>query len=117
MALHTALPIYKVAYDLLITVTDLVKHMPRDFKRSIGGELGQECVRIVVLIFRANSARDKRPHLDELIERLQVAELLLRLSRDMRLISTAGYAKAVELTNSVGKQAGGWRRSATSPAS
>lgn len=113
MALHTNLPIYKVAYDLLDVVTDLVKNMPRDFKQSIGGKISQECVEIVVLIFRANCAREKAPHLGELIERLQVAELLLRLSRDKRLISTAQYAKAIELTNSVGKQANGWRRSAS----
>jgi hypothetical protein len=116
MALHTQLPIYKVAYDLLDVVTDLVKNMPRDFKASIGGKISQECVEIVVLIFRAKCAREKGPHLDDLIERLQVTELLLRLSRDKRLISTGQYARAVELTNSVGKQAGGWRRSAMSPA-
>ena len=28
MAIHTNLPIYKVAYDLLDAVTDLVKNMP-----------------------------------------------------------------------------------------
>ena len=116
MALHTELPIYKVAYDLLDAITDLAKNMPRDFKASIGGKLRDECVEIVVLIFRANTAQEKAPHLSTLIERLQVAELLLRLSRDKRLISTGQYAKAIELTNSVGKQAGGWRRSALSPA-
>jgi hypothetical protein len=99
MALHTNLPIYKVAYDLLDIITDLAKNMPRDFKASIGGKLRDECVDIVVLIFRANVAREKAPHLGTLIERLQVAELLLRLSRDKRLISTGQYAKAIELTN------------------
>jgi len=116
MAIHTALPIYKVAYNLLDVITDLVKNMPRDFKNSIGSKISNEIVEIMVLVFRANCARDKAPHLDELIERLQVAELLLRLSRDKHLISTSQYAKATELTQSVGKQAGGWRRSA-SPAS
>ena len=117
MAISTNLPIYKVAYDLLNVTTELVKHMPRDFKNSIGSKISAECVEIVVLIFRANCAREKAPHLGELIERLQVAELLLRLSRDKRLISTSGYAQAIELTSSVGKQASGWRRSALSPAS
>ncbi|ENO76551.1 hypothetical protein B447_17446 [Thauera sp. 27] len=117
MALHTTLPIYKVAYDLLDAITDLAKNMPRDFKASIGGKLRDECVEIVVLIFRANTARAKAPHLEALIERLQVTELLLRLGRDKRLISTGQYAKAVELTTSIGRQAGGWRRSAMSPVS
>jgi hypothetical protein len=116
MALHTNLPIYKVAYDLLNVITDLAKNMPRDLKASIGGKLCDECVEIVTLIFRANVATHKVVHLTDLIERLQVAELLLRLSMDKRLISARQYANAVALTQSVGKQAGGWRRNATSPA-
>jgi len=117
MALHTQLPIYRAAYDLLDVVTDLAKNMPRDFKASLGGKIRDEVVEITVLVFRANTAREKAPHLQGLIERLQVAELLLRLSRDKRLIAVKQYARAVELTTSIGKQASGWRRSATSPAS
>ena len=116
MALHTQLPIYKVAYGLFDAIMDLAKNMPRDFKASIGGKLRDECIEILTLIFRANVARDKSPHLGALIERLQVAELLLRLARDKRLISTGQYAKAVEATQSIGKQATGWRKSAVSPA-
>lgn len=88
MALHSDLPIYKVAYDLLGVVAQLVKNMPREFKQSIGGKIRDECIDIATLVFRANVARDKAPHLLELIERLQVAELLLRLARDLRFIST-----------------------------
>jgi len=52
-----------------------------------------------------------------LLERLQVVELILRLSKDMRLISTKQYAQVVELTEEVGKQATGWKKhSAASPA-
>ena len=36
MALHTQLPIFKVAYDLLDVATDLVRNMPRDYSQSIG---------------------------------------------------------------------------------
>jgi len=55
MALHTTLPIYRVAYELFDVITDLAKNMPRDFKHSIGGKLRDECVDIVTLIFRANA--------------------------------------------------------------
>ena len=116
MAIHTNLPIYKVAYDLFSHVTQITRNMPRDFRASVGGKIRDECVELLVLIFRANSAADKTPHLGALIERLQVAELLLRLSRDMHFISTTQYARAIELTSSVGKQANGWRKhSASSP--
>ena len=117
MANHTDLPISKVAYDLLVVATDLTKNMPRDFKASVGKEIRDECVRLTVLIFRANVAADKTPYLDKLLERAQVIELLFRLSKDLRFISVAQYARAIALTSMIGKQAGGWKKyTASSPA-
>ena len=115
MAIHTDLPIYKVAYNLLDVVTELVKHMDRNFKRSIGEKISNECIEIVVLVFRANVAQDKEPHLMELLERVQVINLMLRLGQDKGIIARPGYAKAVEMSTSIGKQANGWRRAARRP--
>jgi hypothetical protein len=117
MANHQHLPIYRVAYDLFNLVTNIVANMRRDFKQSIGNEINRDCLRIVVLIARANAARDKTPYLNELLERLQVVEFLCRITCDKKLISPGKYASVIELTNSVGKQASGWRRSPASPVS
>jgi hypothetical protein len=117
MALAHELPIYKQTYDLLSLSIDITKNFPRDFKRSYGEKIRTECVDMTVLIFRANVSRQKTPHIQELRERLQVTELLLRMSRDKRWISVPQYASAVELTQSIGKQATGWERYAkASPA-
>ena len=116
MAIHTNLPIYKVTYDLFSLVTQITRNMPRDFRASVGGKIRDECVDLLVLIYRANSSEDKVPHLTALLERLQVTELLLRLSRDMHFISTKQYAQCIAQTNNIGKQANGWRKaSASSP--
>ncbi|WP_317205462.1 four helix bundle protein [Janthinobacterium sp.] len=116
MAIHTSLPIYKVAYELLGAATDLTKNMPRDYKASMGGKIRDECIEITTLIFRANVSRNKTPLLDTLLERVQVAELLFRLSRDKHFISIGQYARAIALTDQIGRQANGWRRhSAPSP--
>ncbi|MEO5738356.1 MAG: four helix bundle protein, partial [Variovorax sp.] len=69
-----------------------------------------------VLIGRANAARDKAPHITELLEHQHVVELLLRLAHDKRFISAKQWAASVELSNRVGKQAGGWlKHSRTAP--
>lgn len=116
MALSKELPIYKAAYDLLSVSVDYVVNMNRAFKGAIGGRLSELCIEVVLQILKANSARDKAPHLEVLLERVSELELLLRLCVDKRLISKLQYAKAIELTASVGKQANGWRRHhATSP--
>ncbi len=115
MALASTLPIYRVTYDLLQVATRITKDMPRDYKQSLGGKIREECVELVVLIYRANCSRDKRPHLETLQEHLQVVTLLLRLSKDLRLISTGQFAQTVELTDQIGRQSSGWLKSASSP--
>ena len=110
MAIHTELPIYKLAYDLLGIAADLVKNMPRDFKGSFGKKINEECIEILVLIARANTARQKVSHIEDLLERVRVAELLIRLARDKRFISIPQYAEAVKLTGQVGRQATGWKK-------
>lgn len=116
MALHHELPIYKVAYDLLALVTNVRRNMPRDVKQDLGKAISKECVCIVVLIFNANVAREKAAYLLQLVERVEVVNLLMRLSRDLRFIPTKQYAAAIALTASIGRQATGWRKaSASSP--
>jgi len=115
MAQHTQLPIYKVVYDLLNIVADIHTNMDRSFKRTIGEKIISECVELTVLVFRANVSRDKAPYLTELIERLQVIELLLRLGKDKGIIHRPAWARAIEQTTSIGKQANGWRKSASRP--
>lgn len=115
MALASTLPIYRVTYELLQIVTRITKDMPRDYKQSLGGKIREECVELTVLIYRANCSRHKRPYLETLQEHLQVVMLMLRLSKDMRLISTGQFAQTIELTDQIGRQASAWLK-ASSPA-
>lgn len=104
------LPIYKTSYELMKLVVESVRHFPRDFRPTLGARLNDESVKLVVAIYKANAAIDKRACIAELLESLQVVELLLKLSFDLRLIATKQYSKSVEITGEVGKQAGGWKK-------
>lgn len=120
MALHHELPIYKAAFDFLSLSIDLTRNIPRDFKRSLGDKVRDECVEIMTLIFRANvvDGAEKVPYIKEILERTEVLNLLLRVFVDKQFISKTQYAKAIAMTGSIGKQAGGWKKhSAASPAS
>jgi hypothetical protein len=115
MAIHTQLPIYKVAYDLLDASVDFVANMPRAFKPVIGGRVSQLCLDLVLLIYRANCAREKVPHIELILERTQELEMWFRLLSDKRFISKAQHAKAIALTTSIGKQATGWKKHHATP--
>lgn len=118
MAIAQHLPIYKLASDLTSLAADLTKNMPRDFKRTLGEKVLTECIDMSILIFRANAAagQERSTHIQHLLERNQVIELILRLCVDRRLISTRQYARAIEITDQLGRQATGWKKHAAAPA-
>jgi len=108
MAQYQHLPIYKVTYDLLSLVTKRTKEFPRDFKYSLGDKIRNECIDLVVLIYKANSTKDKVEFLNKILERVQVIELMLRLSKDLNLLSVNAFSEIIVLTDSISRQAQGW---------
>ncbi|APE99647.1 four helix bundle protein [Pseudomonas putida] len=116
MALHTELEIHKVAEELLGLSLDLVRNIPRDLKQVVGSKIRDECLQALVLIGRANMARDKLPHLNLLLESVWMLNYLLRALTNKGLISKGQHAKAMKLTASVGRQANAWKKSATASA-
>ncbi|MDR9749883.1 four helix bundle protein [Pseudomonas sp. SZMC_28357] len=117
MAMHTDLQIYKASLGLLQIATNLTRNIPRDLKQSLGKRVIDECIDVLLLIARANSTTDKRPHLTQLVEKVQVIEFLMRLFKESRFISVGQHAGAIEVTTSIGKQASAWKRSTpTAPA-
>lgn len=112
MAQYKHLPIYKTTYDLLAQITQVTKSFPKDFKHSLAARLREECVSLVVFIYKANAARhDRAEWIGSILERMQVIDLLLRLSKDMRFISVKQFSDTVLLTDSIGRQAQGWLKS------
>lgn len=104
MGLHYNLPIYKATYDLLREVVKTSRNMPRDVKQAVGNVLRDECIGVSLMIYRANVSESKGAHIVELLERVQVIELFLRIALDERFISRGQYARMVELTQSIGRQ-------------
>jgi hypothetical protein len=118
MSLHTELDIFKASYDLLGVADDLVRDIPRAHKPHLGRKIFDECTDLVAAIPLANAERGaaKVPHINQLLQRLEVAKVLFRLCVDKRYISHGQFARTVPLTTY--RQAGPWleRSSASSPA-
>jgi uncharacterized tellurite resistance protein B-like protein len=110
MAMHDQLPIYKIAFDLLSLATDLTRNMPRDLKAGLGAEVRAECIKMLMSIARANSNINKIAHITDIIERNDVVKFLLRLFKEKRYISIKQHAAAIELIESISKQANGWKK-------
>ncbi len=111
MARYQHLPIYKQTYDMMIVMMNTIKTFPRDFKFTMGQDLKHETLSLTTEIYRANSATNKTPHIETIIEKIQVLEFQIRLCVDLRLISKKQYASLIELTSSLLRQAEGWKKS------
>lgn len=112
MAQYQHLPIYKTTYELLVGITQATANFPKAYKYSLGDKLRAEVLEMVVFIFKANSSRTERAANASLfLERLQVVELMLRLSKDLRLMTVKQFAEIVSLSDSLGRQAQGWVKS------
>ncbi|HSW13384.1 MAG TPA: four helix bundle protein [Solimonas sp.] len=111
MALYTELHIYKHGCELLSLAVKVQTQMPRMFKRSLGEKIHEKCMDMLEAMAMANAARDgaRVEQLDTLLQNLRATTALLRVGHEQRLIAPKLWAESVELLDSIGAQAGGWR--------
>ncbi|MBR1425581.1 four helix bundle protein [bacterium] len=108
MAQYYHLPIYKASYDLLIALMFSIKDFPREFKYTVGERIQNAIIELVISIYRANSSREKSDYIKSILESIQYINLLLRITKDLKLITEMRYASFVEQTASIAKQSQGW---------
>ncbi|TXH00345.1 MAG: four helix bundle protein [Candidatus Moraniibacteriota bacterium] len=111
MAQYEHLPIYKQTYDILLRTMVATKDFPREYKFTLGQKIKDELIELVILIYRANSAADKKQHIESILERVQAIQLMMRLSHDMKILPRRHYAALSEMTENLAKQAQGWLKS------
>ena len=114
MALHSDLPIYRTGVQLLALAIKAQEQMPRGVKRSLGDKISSHCVEMLDLMALANATQheERADYIRQLMTQLRAMTVLLRVSHDSRYISTTVWAASVRLLDSIGKQGGGWLKSA-----
>lgn len=110
MAIYTNLPIYKASYSLLLEINRMMPDVPKDCRYSIGQELRQKIMEIIVLIYRANRTRKKVFFISKMRECLLEVQVHIRLMSDMKYISERKYTQLIEQTTSMSKQMAAWER-------
>jgi hypothetical protein len=118
VALHTELPIYRTGMLLLALAFRAQEQMPRGVKRSLGDKISSHCVEMLDLMALANATQhaERAHHIRRLMTELRAMTVLLRVSHDSRYISPKLWAESVRLLASIGKQGGGWLKSAANKA-
>ena len=114
MALHHELPIHRTGTSLLALALKVQEQMPRSMKRSLGEKITQHCVDMLDLMALANASKHevRASYIEELLTKHRAVTVLLRVGFDSHWVSPKLWAESIELLGSIGKQAGGWLKSA-----
>jgi hypothetical protein len=99
MSTKTNLPIYKTVYDLLTEVAKLTADFSRQWKFTLGDRIFTQVEELSVDILEMKESTDT--NFDDLLKRLKRVKLLLRLSKDLHLISIKQFSGTVVLTESI----------------
>ena len=112
MARYEHLPVYKSAMDMTVYFEQIVRHFERYHKYTIGSELRTLSRQAVLLIIKANNARDKVPRLEQLLEKLEEMKVLVRIAKEVKAFNSFhSFEVSVRHLDSVTRQCAGWLKS------
>ena len=109
--IYDNLPVYKATYDLLLQVFRMNRNFQRDYRYTLGENVKNELIALLVCIYQANSTTQKSVYLQKAREHVVVVKLQIRLLMDLKQINLKQYATAAEQIESVSKQLAAWHKS------
>jgi|TARA_B100000959_G_scaffold129935_1_gene136351 hypothetical protein len=110
MGRYNELPVYKASYDLLLEIFRFTKNISKEFKYTVGESLKKETTKLITLIYRANSKKDKYDVIQEARERIEIIRLFIRLMKDLKQISIKRFVLVNKQIENVSKQLTGWQK-------
>jgi hypothetical protein len=112
MATYDQLMIYKQAYDLTSDLMPLTKNMDRGYKFTLGERINNASIEMLICVYRINTSNEHRDrYFISAREQIELIRLLLRLMKDLRLVTTGRFTRLNEMVESISKQLTGWHRS------
>jgi len=109
---YEALPIYRAATTLAVSMERMARGFSRFHKYTTGARLREASTNVVLLVGRAyRRGPDRNDILASLCEAVEELKLLVNLGKEVQAFqSFKQYAQAMEQVVSVARQAEGWRK-------
>ena len=118
MAMHHKLPIHKTGSSLLAHATTILVKMDRQYKRAVGEKFVEHCSDMLNLMALANATRggQRVQHLQDLLAHQRAATTWLRVAMELKVVAPSHWATAVQMLESISKQATRWAATTRQPA-
>lgn len=97
-------------YDFVVWLYPLINRLPKNHRTIIGKTLEELALLLLMSIIKGNKARDnvRKNFQNEASDTLDYLRIMLRLSKDIRLISVKQYLMSAEKLNEIGKMLTSW---------
>lgn len=112
MALFNELSVYKIGYDFLLEIYHRTKGFPREYKFSLGEKMKQASLDLLIDVYKANKSRKEAriTHIENARQSVETLRLLLRISKDLQLLSAKGFASLSMMIQDLSKQLTAWQK-------
>jgi len=103
------------AYDFVLWLLPKVEDFPRAHRFTVGERLTANGLDLLMTLVEAAYARQKSELLEEASRRVNSTRYLLRIAKDLKLMSTSSYGFSAERLEEIGRMVGGWSKAAVKP--
>lgn len=101
------------AYDFVLWLLPKVENFPRTYRFTVGERLTTHGLDLLAALVEAAYARQKSDLLDQASRKVNSTRYLLRLAKDLKMMSIDSYGFSAEKLDEIGRMVGGWNKAAT----
>jgi hypothetical protein len=99
------------AYELTLWLLPKVEKFPRSFRFSVGERAANVGLDLLLALVEAAYAAERSELLETASRKANGVRFLLRLAKDLRLLTLDSYGFAAGRIEEIGRMIGGWRKS------
>ena len=98
-------------YDFLLWLLPKVEKLPRSYRFSVGERMVAVGLDLLLALVDAAYSSEKGAFLDQASRRANGLRYLLRLAKDLRLLTVDSYGFSAQKLEEIGRMIGGWQKS------
>jgi hypothetical protein len=103
------------AYDFVLWLLPKVENFPRAHRFTVGERLTAHGLDLLTSLVEAGYARQKGELLEQASRKVNSTRYLLRMAKDLKLMSIEAYGFSADKLDEIGRMVGGWSKAAAKP--
>ena len=102
--------LHQKTYDFILWLYPIINRLPKNHRLVLGRTLEELALSLLLSLMKANKSREieRKRFQEEASNTLDYLYIMIRLTKDMRLMSIKQYATSAEKLNEIGRMLTGW---------